>query len=277
MRLAPKSFKFSMKVTVICVTLAVVMVYLSHWQWERYKSKSVLVDAYRQHSHSDALVFPAQSREPADFTPFIDKKVSLSGTWDYENQIVVTNKKYGGDNFSTQPGHFLLTPLILTGQKTAVIVSRGFIPFDDLAPETWEKYNFEPRSVEVVGVVKRDIKPMWLGPKNPPVGNGEPFKAKFFYEEISKYAKQLPYEVITPVFIQKLGNPPEGRYPAPAVSVEVPPSTHWGYTIEWGLLAFFTLVVGYVLQAFPHYRGRLSSGINEGWRVIKLDGRSAAD
>ena len=278
MSLVPASFKFSLKITTITVSLAIVMVFLSNWQWERYKAKVILVEAYRQNDTADAMAFNTNGREPQDFVNLIDKKVSLSGSYDYTHQLIVTNKKYSTEDFSTQPGHFLMTPLILDGSDTAVMVSRGFIPFTDLTPETWAKYNFEPATDNLTGVLKTSITPMFLGPKNPAVGEGQPFQNKFFYEEVAKMAKQLPYPVITPVFVQRLGAPPSGQYPAPAVSVEVPPSTHKGYTFEWAFLAICSLAIGYILQAFPHYRGTVRSGFKEGWRIVNpLEERSAPD
>ena len=278
MALVPETFRFSLKITTITVGLAIVMVFLSNWQWERYKAKVILVEAYRQNDTADAIPFNKEGRVSEDFENLVDKKIMVSGKYDYAHQLIVTNKKYSTEDFSTQPGHFLMTPLILDGSDTAVMISRGFIPFTDLTPETWQKYNFEPATETLTGVLKNSITPMLLGPKNPSVGGEELFQSKFFYEEVAKMAKQVPYPVITPVFIQRLGQPPTGKYPAPAVSVEVPPSTHKGYTIEWAFLAVCSLVIGYILQAFPHYRGRINAGFKEGWRIVNpLEERSAPD
>ncbi len=228
------------------------MAWLSHWQWERYKAKLLLVETYRQNSVADATPFPVDN--PVAFQALLNEKVVIRGRYDYTHQVIVTNKKHGTSDFSAIPGHFLLTPLLINGTNQAVIVSRGFIPFEDLTQETWQKYDFEPAEETLVGVLKKGIRPMFLGPKNPPVGNSAPFQRKFFYEEIEKLAKQLPYPTIDSVYIQRLGAPPHGTYPAEAVSIEVPPSTHRGYTFEWAALALCTLGIGFLLQAFPQYR-----------------------
>jgi len=230
------------------------MVRLSLWQWDRYKWKVDLVKTYEANSTAPALNFPLNGTLPEDYEQVLHRKVKLAGRYDYSRQVIVLNRKHGNEQNGVEPGHFLLTPFLVDGTGRAVIVSRGFIPFSDRTPDTWEKYNFEPEAETLFGVVKQSITPMLLGPKNPRVGGKEPFQTKWFYEEIGKMAEQLPYPVMSAVFIQRLGNPPSGNYPAEAVSIEVPPSTHYGYTIEWLVLAIFTLLVGFLLQAFPWYR-----------------------
>ena len=61
----------------------------------------------------------------------------------------------------------------------------------------------------------------------------------------------LPYPTLETVFIQRLGGTALGRYPEESVQIQVPPSTHFGYTFEWGILAVVTLTAGFLLQAFP--------------------------
>lgn len=252
----PQTFKFSFKISIISVVLATVMIICSVWQWKRYNWKTGLVETYKQHSTSAPLPFPVQGRTKEDFEDLIHKRVSLEGDYDFSHQIIVTNRKnaYG-------PGHLLFTPLKLKGSDHYVMISRGFIPYEDIAPESWEKFNFTPYE-KLDGVLQESKESRLFGPKNPTVGQGLPLQHKWFFPEISRMSRQLPYPVITSVFVQRIGGPPSGKYPEESISVRVPPSTHFGYMIEWALLAALTLAIGFLLQAFPR-QNRINSANTE--------------
>jgi cytochrome oxidase assembly protein ShyY1 len=148
----------------------------------------------------------------------------------------------------------------LDSSDRSIIVSRGFIPFADRTPESWTKYNFEPRD-SFDAVLKKSISPHSLGPSNPETGPGREYERMFFFEEIPKMAAQLPYPVFSEIYVQRIGAPSSGEFPAQAISIEIPPSTHFGYTIEWALLALATLSAGFLVQAFPRKRRR-AAGMN---------------
>ena len=240
-----KNFKFSPKVSAVCISLACVMIWCSTWQWERYKNKVELVKTYRDHKDSVSLSFPTQGKSLEDFQEVLDRRVSLAGTYDYSKQIIVTNRKD-----VSGPGHWLLTPFKIKDSSKHVIVSRGFIPFADRTPETWGKYSYEQQG-KIEAVVKQSVDPKPFGPQNPSPNDAEKFPTLWYYPEIKKLHKQFPYEVIPWVYVQRLGDPLKGKFPAEAIRIKVPPSTHFGYTIEWAALAFVTLMIGLIIQVLP--------------------------
>jgi cytochrome oxidase assembly protein ShyY1 len=83
------------------------------------------------------------------------------------------------------------------------------------------------------------------------VGTPDNPERLWFFEECAKIGKQLPYPLVSSVFVQQLGGPPEGEFPKEAVSIQIPPSTHFGYMLEWALLAILTLTLGIGLQLLP--------------------------
>lgn len=240
-----KHFRFSAKITTICVFLAGVMLWCSSWQWERYKEKKALIATYVADAAVTPTDFPMGEVSEEEVRDLQDRRVRVRGTYDFDHQLIVTNRKH-----ASGPGHWLFTPLRLEGSESRVMVSRGFIPFADLKPQDWTKYNFSENE-ELDAVVKPNVEPQLFGPENPDVGPTEPFQTRWFYPEITKMARQLPYPVITSVYLQRIGAPPHGQFPAQSILVEVPPSTHFGYTIEWILLAIATLLGGFAVQAFP--------------------------
>ena len=260
--------KLSLGKSLPIVVLAVLMFWASSWQWTRYLEKKELVATYKVNPQALALTFPAEqlqsSAPPAsgfDYLPSDSerlllkslryRKVALKGHFDFANQLIVTNRRSADG-----PGHNLLSPFILSGSGRAVIVSRGFIPYPDRKPEDWKKYDFPelaaPNEVVIEGVVQESIVPFVLGPSNPnPEVEREPV---WYFEEVSKMARQLPYSVVLGAFVQQLGTPPRGKYPEQAVSIRVPPSTHFGYSIEWAILGVLTLIGGIIWQVAPWRR-----------------------
>lgn len=249
-RFLPKTFSFSKRVTIVTALLATIMIVCSVWQWRRYNWKVGIVETYNLDSKTAALTFPANAKSEGEFSPVIDRRVRVRGHFDYDHEVIVTNKRK-----PSGPGHFLLAPFQIADTGEWVIVSRGFIPFEDRTPDTWRKYDStEPD--EFTAIVKRSVHPMLFSPKNPKPEPGR-IVSLWYFEEIDKIAAQLPQKnVITAVYLQRVGTPLRGSFPEQAISIEVPPSTHYGYMIEWAILACATLAIGFVLQAFPWYRGK---------------------
>lgn len=227
------------------------MFYLSTWQWERYKWKVDLVNSYRTNSEAQAIPFPLGGRSKEDFAEVINRKVKISGSYDFSRQMIVQNRRH-----ASGPGFWLLTPFKIDRSESYVIVSRGFIPFADRTPEDWQKYNFKQEE-EFEAVVQKTVDQMnFVAPKSKNNLSENSFTEKWLYPDMKEIAKQLPYPVITEVYLQRLGKPPVGTFPAEAISIQVPPSTHFGYTIEWALLGLMTLLIGFGLQAFGR-RGKM--------------------
>lgn len=249
----PKSFKFSWTTTLVCVFLALVMLRASAWQWERYKFKVALVETYK--SNTAAIAVPlAQNELPDTYDSLLNRKVTLSGTYDFDHEMIVLNR-----TSASGPGYWLLTPLKIDGSNLSIIVSRGFIPFADRTPDTWEKYSFNSHET-LNAVVQKTIPHRFLVSAAANVEHGT-FQRQWAYADIGTISKQLPYPVIDTIFVQRLGGPPRGMFPAEDISVDVPPSTHFGYTFEWIFLAIATLVIGFLMQAFPRSNRKIISTV----------------
>ena len=238
----PKSFRFSWKISLVALILIPLMLWASSWQWERYLYKVALLEEYASHDAAPPLELTGDEFDRQDL---VHKKVKIRGEFDLERQFIVINRRH-----KTGSGYWLLAPLKISSSDKTVIVGRGFIPFADRAPETWKKYDLQGVQ-EFEAVVQENVSRRTIfSPKNPKRKNEE-FIFKWLYPELSAIAKQLPYPIIENYFLQKLGGPETGVFPAESVTFKVPPSTHFGYTIEWILLAIATFVISFLLQAFP--------------------------
>ncbi len=242
----PKTFRFSPTLTLCSLLLAAVMIWCSQWQWQRYKFKVSLVETYKNNSTSPSLNFPASD----NFESVLNRKVEVSGSYDYSHQIIIANRKN-----KVGPGYWLMTPLKLKDDTRSVLVSRGFIPYADAKREDWEKYSFVTKETfqAVVQPTVAHRSPLAPEPKSE---LSTTWSEKWLYPDLEKIAKQFPYPIITSVYLQRLGGPPNGYFPAESVTIEVPPSTHFWYSIEWVFLACGTLTISFLLQAYPRSRAR---------------------
>jgi len=243
-----KRFEFSFFKTLVAILLATVMLKASAWQWERYKYKVDLIEQLKNNSTLTAQPLESVVVESFDTKQIRHKKVKVEGRFDFSRQMIVINRTY-----STGSGYWLFAPYIIANSEKAVMVSRGFIPFEDRKPDTWAKY--DQQETEIKGIVQLSVSKNILTPSNPETGEGKPFAHKFLYPEIEVMAAQLPYPVQTEFFLQRLSpvefDPRSPAYPAEDVKIDVPPEVHYGYTFEWIILAIATLTVSFLLQAFP--------------------------
>lgn len=254
-----RRFVFSPVVSSVTIALAALMLFASSWQWNRYKFKTELLQTYANNEVSPPLPLPQLPLTDNVGEALKFRVVAAKGRYDYANQVAIKNRKhprYG-------PGLWLLTPFELT-ESTApgssvkhIMVSRGYIPFEDLAQHSWDKYNFYPPEEVLRGIVQPStparsaLAPAVWPDERGSDGNGSQVKihTHWLYPDLAQISKQLPYPIETDFFMQRLGPPPAGEFPAESVSLTVPPSTHFGYTIEWILLAVATLAVGILLQS----------------------------
>ncbi|MDD2943877.1 MAG: SURF1 family protein [bacterium] len=233
--------KFSPLITVFSLILAALMLKASAWQWERYKFKKELVDTYTANSSAPAKTLGDQTTAD-ELRNLIFHKVEVLGQFDYEHQFIVANRRH-----ASGPGYWLMTPFYLSGGNRLLIVSRGFIPFAEDTPESWSKYSFTNLE-KITGVVQPSVeKSSIFSPNNPSV-QPQRFVKKWLYPEISAMARQLQGDSFTTIFLQQIAGPTADGFPAEAVSVQVPPSTHFGYTFEWIILAILTVMVPLLVQ-----------------------------
>lgn len=214
------------------------MIVASQWQWSRYKEKLELVETYKNHNSAAAY-----SIEPSISLENIYQKHVLKGVFDYQHQFALKNRKSGYG-----VGFHLFTPLI-TNQDRAVLVSRGFIPFEDRDSTSWDKYSFNPGTeVEIFGVLQPTVeKKTFLSPSNPEI-EADKWETLFLFPDLEYISRQFPYEIYTNGYFQRLGTPKLGTFPEEAVSIRVPPSTHYWYSWEWLLLAFLTFSGSLLVQ-----------------------------
>lgn len=250
--LKPKNFRFSLRTSLTAVFLSILMLVASNWQWNRYKEKLKLVADLRSNSISNSIALTKPEIE-LNSTKVVEqlknKKIRLEGNFIFKDQFIVTNRKH-----KTGPGHLLFTLFKIKNSKEHLWISRGFIPFKDQTEKDWLKYDTETKTQSISGILQLSKRQKnKFSPKSQFENDGR----KYLYEDLESASKNFKIKINTKVYLQLIKDQQiKDNYPAESISIQVPPSTHLGYTIEWILLAIATLIIAFVLQAFPRKNRR---------------------
>ena len=108
---------------VVAILAAAVFVRLGAWQLERLVERRADNDEQTALASAAPLELPGTTPVQADSVMW--RRVRLTGTWDYDNEIVIRGRAALGS-----PGVHVVTPLRLEGSP-AVLVLRGWLPAAD--------------------------------------------------------------------------------------------------------------------------------------------------
>ena len=229
----------------LCVRLGI-------WQLDRLQQRRAFNAQFESARAESAL--DLNQELPQDITAMEWRPVTVTGEYDFANQIVLRNQYYGD-----QYGYHLWTPLLFSsstasGQAKAVFVDRGWIPADDnSAPADWRKYD-ENGMVTVSGQIRLgQTKPAFGGVVDTLPENGEKLEL-WNNADVAHIATQMPYPIL-PVYVQPSANASDNEPPIPyQPEVEITEGPHLGYALQWFAFAAI-LFVGY-----PFYLRKQETG-----------------
>ena len=210
----------------IALLFAALFVRLGFWQLQRLEERQ----AYNAPIEARTALAPVPLRDlPRDPADALHRSVRVSGTYDYDREIVLTLRSRQGS-----PGVNLLTPLRIPGSDTAILVNRGWI----YAPEgvsadtrPWR----EPDPVDAVGYVRL----LATGDTTGARSTGRPDGIR--RPNLATVAAMLPYPVAPfYVVLTSSGSDPERtppRVPPPALDE----GSHRSYAVQWFTFALIAL------------------------------------
>ena len=177
---------------------------------------------------------PAEDLETMEY-----RAVTVSGTYDFENQVALRNRY-----FQSQYGYNLLTPLLLD-DGSAVLVDRGWIPADgNDSPVAWRRYD-QPGRVNIQGQIRLgQDRPDLGGVPDPTLPPGQS-KLEFWNNvNLEGIGQQLPYPLLN-IYVQPAVDPANTTPPIPyQPELELSEGPHLGYAVQWFTFASI-LVLGY--------------------------------
>ena len=206
----------------ICIRLGI-------WQLDRLKQRRAF--NAQVISMRAAEMLKLNQNLPADISSMEWRAVTVSGEYDFENQLALRNQ-YNGDQY----GYHLITPLRF-GNGTAVLVDRGFIPADgNAAPADWRKYD-ESGLITVTGQIRLgQAKPAFGGVADADTGHLDIWNNL----NIVRISEQSPYPIL-PVYIQPNEIENDSVPPIPfQPEVDLTEGPHFGYALQW--FAFATIL-----------------------------------
>jgi len=223
--------------TFIAIAAVGVLARLGIWQLDRLDQRRAFNARVLEQVNREELDLNTASA-PSDITEMEFRSVVVQGEYDHDFEVALRNQVWN-DN----PGVHLLTPLQIEGSDEVILVDRGWIPLDDIAPDQWDQYQ-EPGLVLVRGVIRASQAGPDFGARvDPTPMPGETLSA-WHLADIERIGGQMPYDLL-PVYIQQAPAPDGTEMPyrsEPNLTLTEGP--HLGYAVQWFSFALI-LLIGY--------------------------------
>jgi surfeit locus 1 family protein len=266
------------RTSLICLLLAACMVRASVWQWDRHVQKQELIGILEQTLKREPGELSQLANAPTDWSKETWRRVHLSGSYDFEREVIVRRNRGTNDH----AGFHVVTPLKLDKSDSYVLVDRGFIPLGRESKEFRQRYH-KPDRIDQFALIKESSAKKFLAPPDPPAALGKPWADLWIRVNIAAMRQQLPYPVL-PIYVELMNSPddpllpqkivkessaarnevlalagqkqvenlgldsPDAVYPIPHFDTTPPPDIHLGYVYEWAFMALLTIGIGVVLQ-----------------------------
>ncbi|MCQ3935934.1 MAG: SURF1 family protein [Chloroflexi bacterium] len=210
--------------TLLALAGMAVCIRLGIWQLDRLDQRR----AFNAQVETMRAMPPLNLNEeiPADIASMEWRAVTVTGEYDFENQVALRNQVHDG-----AVGYHLITPLQFDG--TAVLVNRGWVPAESgSAPDEWRVYD-EAGAVTVSGQIRLGQgKPAFGGVADALPMDGSRL-AVWNNLDVEMISTQLPYPILD-VFVQPNAGAGDDVPPIPyQPAIELTEGPHFGYALQW--------------------------------------------
>ena len=235
-------------------TVAVIagMIFLANlglWQLDRLEWRRGLNEQTAAELSEPPLALHEVDLNSYSWTDMENRQVTAVGRYDLANQIIVESQI-----FNQQSGRYLVTPLLLAGQETAVLVLRGWLPNNN---EDFAAYN--PQEIgDIFGYVQPSQQ-LSGGRVTEFTEDGRLFRI-----DIPVIAETLPYELL-PVFVTAV--PPDvasgdvtaiqSGLPFPIQpDLSLSEGNHLNYALQW---FSFSILLGVIYIYYVYRQEQIST------------------
>jgi surfeit locus 1 family protein len=239
--------------TLVVFAVAALCVRLGFWQLDRLEQRQ----ARNERIAARLEAPPVQLTDvPHDSAGWTYRHVLLDGEYDSVGVILYAGRSFGG-----VPGAHVLTPVILDGSGSRILVNRGWLPAADGA-------NPDLSNIALGGPVRANgVVVAFPGGRSPPAPPGsvkpaEGFRRVWFSIDPEAIRKQYAYP-LGAVAVQLVPEDGAPRLPArlPAPSLDEGP--HKGYAVQWFSFALIAVVGWGALVMKSNPRGRGATRLRE--------------
>jgi len=221
------SFRFLVPSVLILATMAF-LVSLGFWQLDRADQKRT-IEASIQKANTGVVELIVNQNELLNKEYY---EVRLQGSYVSDKQFI-----YDNQIVDQASGYYVLTPFVLTGQSNAIMINRGFIPWNGRRDQLAD-IAVDSAFREVKIQVSRPIKRIEL--KTSDISNQFPVLIQAIDFDVIE-------EISSTSFVRVIGlldpSPPDGfvrKWDPYTGSIE----KHIGYAIQWFLMALVLGIIG---------------------------------
>ena len=215
--------------------MMLVMTRLGFWQLERGAQRREYNEYVSERLARDSLPLLSIDLDVLDLEEYVHQLVTARGIYDHTQQIILHGQKYQG-----QTGVNIVTPLVFSGSDRAVLVNRGWIPYDLALSADLAQFD-ENGMVVVSGRVRlsETVEVDEVAPSSP--------QLEWYRLDIGALQRQMTIHNLMPVYLQQeSGRRGEYEFPKRSpIDVELNDGPHIGYAIQWFLFVPM-LGVGYL-------------------------------
>ena len=158
----------------------------------------------------------------------INRPVKAVGEYDISNQFLVESQL-----FESQSGRYLLTPLLLEGSQTAILVNRGWLPDAETDFVSFD----EVGAVEILGRFQRS-QTLSGGRATQVEGN------RIYRIDVGAAADTLPYEVLPVYILPETAEGINSELPfLPTADLSLDEGNHLSYALQWFSFAILLAIM----------------------------------
>jgi surfeit locus 1 family protein len=169
------------------------------------------------------------------------RRATVRGVFDYEQEILLRNRSFDGS-----AGVHVLVPLRIAGAEAAVLVDRGWLPFELSSPGQRSVFQNASGEQEVSGILRHSQpRRSTLSPADPPLTPDRPRLDAWFRADLPRIQEQLPYPLLLLYLEEETRPGAEPRWlPRPDPDIQLDEGSHLLYAVQWFAFAGI-LLVGY--------------------------------
>ncbi len=224
--------------TLLILALVALFLRLGAWQLERLGERRAANALILARLAEPTLAITGELLDPEE----VDlRRAIVRGVYDYDREVVLRNRTWNGF-----PGVHVLTPLRIAGSDTAILVDRGWIPYESAGAADRAQFRGAPGEVEVHGILRKSQVRRGMSPEDPSPSLGGSRVDAWHRVDLPKIRQQLPYPLLT-VFVEEDALPGEEprQFPKPQPEISLDEGSHMVYAIQWFAFALIA-VAGYI-------------------------------
>lgn len=224
--------------TIFIVLLIALFLRLGTWQLNRRAERLAANAEIIARTELPPITITGELLDPE---PANLRRATVRGVFDYSQEIILRNRTW-----NDYPGVHVLTPLKIDGSDTAILVDRGWIPYESAAPDKRKEFQNAQGEVEVYGILRQSQARKGSFSPQDPVPSPDHRVDAWHRVDLPKIRLQLPYASQT-MYLEEDTRPGETPrlFPKPQPQISLDEGSHLLYAIQWFSFAVIA-AVGYV-------------------------------